>query len=78
LSPSPEAGKRLRPSHGTMVMVGPYVWAGPFVGNWAAALNDDTMETSGSITLVEVADRAAVLAVACTRCERAGRYRLDL
>ena len=23
----PEAGERLRPSHGTMVMVGPYVWA---------------------------------------------------
>ena len=32
---------------------------------------------SGSITLGEVADRTAVLAVACSRCERAGRYRLD-
>jgi hypothetical protein len=35
------------------------------------------METSGSITLGEVAERTAVLAVACSRCERAGRYNLD-
>lgn len=30
----------------------------------AVALSDDTMETSGSITLGEVAERTAVLAVA--------------
>jgi len=35
------------------------------------------METSGSITLAEVAAHTAVLAVACTRCDQAGRYRLD-
>jgi hypothetical protein len=32
---------------------------------------------SGAITLADVAERSDVLAVACTRCERAGRYRLD-
>jgi hypothetical protein len=32
---------------------------------------------SGSITLADVAERTDVLAVACTRCERADRYRLD-
>ena len=32
---------------------------------------------SGSITLGAVAERTAVLNVACTRCERAGRYNLD-
>jgi hypothetical protein len=32
---------------------------------------------SGSITLAAVAERTAILAVACSRCERAGRYRLD-
>jgi len=31
---------------------------------------------SGSITLADVAERTAVLAVACTRCDRAGRYQL--
>jgi hypothetical protein len=31
----------------------------------------------GSITLADVADRTEVLIVACSRCERAGRYRLD-
>jgi hypothetical protein len=31
----------------------------------------------GSITLGDVAERTAVLAVACSRCERAGRYNLD-
>ena len=35
------------------------------------------MATSGSITLGEVAEHTAVLAVACTRCERAGKYRLE-
>ena len=29
---------------------------------------------SGSITLAQVAERTAVLAVACSRCDRAGRY----
>jgi hypothetical protein len=43
----------------------------------AAALSEEVMETSGSITLGEVAEHTAVLAVACSRCERAGRYRLD-
>ena len=33
--------------------------------------------SSGSLTLAAVAERTAVLAVACTRCDRAGRYRLD-
>jgi hypothetical protein len=32
---------------------------------------------SGSISLGEVAERTAVLAVACSRGERAGRYNLD-
>jgi hypothetical protein len=32
--------------------------------------------TGGSITLVDVASRASVLDVACTRCERAGRHGL--
>jgi hypothetical protein len=32
---------------------------------------------SGSITLGDVAVHTAVLAVACSRCERAGRYNLD-
>jgi hypothetical protein len=31
----------------------------------------------GSITLGAVAERTAVLAVACSRCEPAGRYRLN-
>jgi hypothetical protein len=31
----------------------------------------------GSITLGDVANHTPVLAVACTRCERAGQYRLD-
>jgi hypothetical protein len=31
----------------------------------------------GSITLGAVAERTAVLAWACSRCEPAGRYRLD-
>ena len=35
------------------------------------------MATSGSITLGEVAEHTAVLAVACTRCERAGKYPLE-
>jgi hypothetical protein len=33
---------------------------------------------SGSITLGAVAERTAVLNVACTRCERVGRYNLDV
>ena len=32
---------------------------------------------SGSITLGEVAEHTAVLAVACTRCDRAGKYPLE-
>jgi hypothetical protein len=32
--------------------------------------------SSGSITLGEVAARTPVLAVACSRCERAGRYQV--
>jgi hypothetical protein len=31
----------------------------------------------GSISLAEVAANTEVLAVACSRCNRAGRYRLD-
>ena len=42
----------------------------------AAALGDEAL-MAGSITLGEVAERVAVLAVACSRCERAGRYKLD-
>jgi hypothetical protein len=30
--------------------------------------------SSGSITLAQVAERTAVLVIACNRCERAGRY----
>jgi hypothetical protein len=32
---------------------------------------------TGAITLAQVAQRTEVLAVACSRCDRAGRYRLD-
>jgi hypothetical protein len=32
---------------------------------------------TGSITLGHVAQRAQVLAVACSRCDRAGRYPVD-
>jgi hypothetical protein len=32
---------------------------------------------AGSITLDQVAAHTAVLAVACSRCDRAGRYHLD-
>ena len=35
------------------------------------------MKYNGSITLTEVALRTPTLAVACTRCDRAGRYSLD-
>jgi hypothetical protein len=31
----------------------------------------------GSITLGDVGEHTTVLTVACSRCERAGRYRLD-
>jgi hypothetical protein len=31
----------------------------------------------GSISLAEVAAHTEVLAIACSRCDRAGRYRLD-
>jgi hypothetical protein len=34
------------------------------------------MTAAGSLTLADVADRTDVLAVACGRCERAGRYPL--
>ena len=33
--------------------------------------------SEGSITLGDVAEHTPVLAVACSRCERAGRYNLD-
>ena len=33
--------------------------------------------SEGSITLGEAAGHTAALTVACTRCERAGRYNLD-
>jgi hypothetical protein len=33
--------------------------------------------SEGSITLGDVADHTTVLAVACSRCERAWRYNLD-
>jgi hypothetical protein len=32
---------------------------------------------SGALTLVQVASRTEVLAVACNRCDLAGRYKLD-
>jgi hypothetical protein len=32
---------------------------------------------TGAITLAQVAQRTEVLAVACSRCNRAGRYRID-
>jgi hypothetical protein len=35
------------------------------------------MATSGSISLSEVSEHTAVLAVACSRCERAGQCRLE-
>jgi hypothetical protein len=35
------------------------------------------MGNIGSMTLGDVAERTAVLNVACSRCERAGRYHLD-
>jgi hypothetical protein len=35
------------------------------------------MPSGGSLTLADVAARTETLAVACSRCDRAGRYRLD-
>lgn len=32
---------------------------------------------TGAITLADVAARTDVLAIACTQCDRAGRYRVD-
>jgi hypothetical protein len=32
---------------------------------------------TGALTLAGVAERTDVLVVACSRCDRAGRYRLD-
>jgi hypothetical protein len=49
----------------------------PSVGNPAAALNEEAVVSEGSITLGDVAEHTPVLAVACSRCERAGRYNLD-
>jgi hypothetical protein len=42
-----------------------------------AALNAEPVVSEGSITLGDVADHTMVLAVACSRCARAGRYNLD-
>jgi hypothetical protein len=39
--------------------------------------SDEAMESSGSITLGEAAEHTAVLTVGCTRCDRAGKYRLE-
>jgi hypothetical protein len=55
-----------------MVMVGSYVLTGPSVGN-----RHEEAVSAGSITLGEAAEHTAVLVVACTRCDRAGKYRLD-
>jgi hypothetical protein len=33
--------------------------------------------SEGSITLGDVAERAAALTVACSRCDRAGRYKVE-
>ena len=38
---------------------------------------NEAMESSGSITLGQVAEHIAVLAVACSRCEQVGRYRQE-
>ena len=38
---------------------------------------NEAMESSGSITLGQVAEHIAVLAVACSRCEWARRYSMD-
>jgi hypothetical protein len=46
----------------------------PSVGNPAAALNEEPVVSEGSITLGEAAEHTTVLAVAFSRCERAGRY----
>jgi hypothetical protein len=35
------------------------------------------MAPAGSIILADVAERTAVLAIACTRCDRAGKYSMD-
>ncbi len=35
------------------------------------------MPSGGSLSLADVADRTAELVVACNRCDRAGRYRMD-
>jgi hypothetical protein len=42
----------------------------------ASPLGDEAL-MSGSITLGEVAEHTAVLAVACSRCDRAGLYNLE-
>jgi hypothetical protein len=43
----------------------------------AAALNEGASMSAGSITLGEAAEHTAVLTVGCTRCDRAGKYRLE-
>jgi hypothetical protein len=35
------------------------------------------MSSAGSITLGQAAERTASLGIACGRCDRAGRYRLE-
>ena len=43
----------------------------------AAALNEEAVVSAGSITLGEAAEHTAVVTVGCTRCDRAGKYRLE-
>jgi len=40
-------------------------------------MGDKATLMSGSITLGEAAEHTAVLTVGCTRCDRAGKYRLE-
>jgi hypothetical protein len=56
---------------------GLYVLTVQSVGKPAAALSDEAMGSSGSITLGEAAEHTAVLTAGCTRCDRAGKYRLE-
>ena len=52
------------------------VFVGTIVQYEREPIRSTNIMPSGSITLEQVAARTAALAVACTRCDRAGRYNL--
>lgn len=65
--------------HTTGLQIGSAVSAFLAAGFWFWSASRDPAEIipSGSITLAEIAAKTATLSVACTRCDRAGLYRLN-